>query len=113
MAGNRRTGTTTRPSDNEPVQTAVGIPLPSRIEILIGGTRQSAVRLSRAKRMFGGLRLAPSVRIALERRCGGACESCGLEWRSALYVFRVDTNGGCNVANLFVLCGTCSADRID
>ena len=59
--------------------------------------------------MFGGLRLAPSVRIALERRCGGACESCGLEWRWALYVFRVDQSTSCTTANLIVLCGKCSA----
>ncbi len=59
--------------------------------------------------MFGRLRLAPSVRIALERRCGGACEGCGLEWRWALYVFRVDATAGCTAANLVVLCGRCSA----
>ena len=64
-----------------------------------------------AKRMFGKLRLAPRVRIALERRCGGTCESCGLEWRWALYVFRVDESAGCSTANLVVLCGTCSAGR--
>jgi len=59
--------------------------------------------------MFGGLRLAPSVRIALERRCAGACESCGLEWRWALYIFRVDESTSCTVANLVVRCGNCSA----
>jgi hypothetical protein len=58
--------------------------------------------------MFGRLRLAPSVRIALERRCGGACEGCGLEWRWALYVFRVDASAGCAVSNLVVMCGRCS-----
>ena len=36
-----------------------------------------------------GLRLAPSVRVALERRCAGACEACRLDWRWALYVFKV------------------------
>ncbi len=61
--------------------------------------------------MFGGLRLAPSVRVALECRCAGACESCGLEWPWALYVFRVDDNGRCTVANLIVLCGKCSTGR--
>src|SRR5260370_2055108 len=63
--------------------------------------------------MFGGLRLAPSVRVALDRRCSGACEKCGLEWRWALYVSRVDESGPCTAANLLVLCGTCSssADR--
>jgi len=59
--------------------------------------------------MFGGLRLAPSVRLALERRCSGACERCGVEWRWALYVFRVDEAAPCTVANLVALCGTCSA----
>jgi hypothetical protein len=58
--------------------------------------------------MFGRLRLTPSVRVALERRCAGACESCGLEWRWALYVFRVEQNGACSAANLVVLCGPCS-----
>lgn len=58
--------------------------------------------------MFG-LRLAPGVRSALERRCLGACERCGLEWRWALYVFRVDEATPCTAANLVVLCGSCSA----
>ena len=35
--------------------------------------------------MFGGLPLAPSVRAAVARRCGGACENCGLDWPWALY----------------------------
>jgi hypothetical protein len=61
--------------------------------------------------MFGGLRLAPGVRVTLERRCGGACESCGLEWRWALYVFKTDEAAGCTAANLIVLCGSCSAGR--
>jgi len=61
--------------------------------------------------MFGGLRLAPSVRIALERRSGGACEACGLEWRWALYVFRVDEAARSTAANLVVLCGACSTDH--
>jgi len=61
------------------------------------------------KRMFGRLRIAPGVRVALERRCAGACESCGLEWRWALYIFKVDESGGCATASLIVLCGNCSA----
>ncbi len=61
--------------------------------------------------MFGGLRLSPSVRIALERRCRGACERCGLEWRWALYVFRVDESARCTAANVIVLCGSCSAEN--
>src|SRR2546422_7612353 len=64
-----------------------------------------------AKHMFGGLRLAPSVRIALERRCAGACEECGLEWRWALYVFRLDEGARGTTANLTVLCGRCSTSR--
>ncbi|HYU63975.1 MAG TPA: HNH endonuclease [Verrucomicrobiae bacterium] len=61
--------------------------------------------------MFGAVRLAPGVRAALERRCAGACEACGLEWRWALYVFKVVELGGCRAANLVVLCGACSAGR--
>ncbi len=61
--------------------------------------------------MFGRLRLAPSVRVALERRCASACERCGLEWLWSLYVFRVDESAGSNAANLIVLCGQCSTDR--
>ena len=61
--------------------------------------------------MFGGLRLSPSVRIELERRCRGACERCGLEWRWALYVFRVDESARCTAANVIVLCGSCSAEN--
>lgn len=58
--------------------------------------------------MFGRLRLAPNVPIALERRCGGACEGCGLEWRWALYVFRLDETSACTAANLVALSGNCS-----
>ncbi len=59
--------------------------------------------------MFGGrLRLAPSVRVALERRAAGACERCGLQWRWALYVFKHDEAAPCTAANLVVLCGGCS-----
>jgi len=61
--------------------------------------------------LFGGLRVAPSVRVALERRCAGACEGCRLEWRWALYVFKADESGGCTAANLVVLCGSCSDGR--
>ena len=57
------------------------------------------------------LRLAPSVRVALERRCAGACEGCAIEWRWALYVFKLDEEAACSAANLIVLCGACSADR--
>ncbi len=63
--------------------------------------------------MFGGLPLAPSVRAAVARRCGGACENCGLDWPWALYVFRVDSGGPIRVENLTVLCGACSLERTD
>lgn len=43
------------------------------------------------------------------RRCGGRCESCGLEWPWDLYLFRVDRYGSSAAANLRVLCGPCSA----
>src|SRR5207237_539391 len=82
-------------------------------EILSGITLRSALRCSGAKRMFGTMRLAPSVRIALERRCSGACEACRLEWRWALYVVRLDENTPCTAANLLVLCGRCSAGGDD
>ena len=58
-----------------------------------------------------GLRLAPSVRVALERRCAGACEGCGLEWRWALYVFKVDEAAPGVAANLIVLCSWAPAAR--
>src|SRR5437773_2541746 len=57
--------------------------------------------------MFGGLPLAPSVRAAVARRCGGACENCGLDWPWALYVFRVDEGGAIRAENLTVLCFAC------
>jgi len=65
------------------------------------------------KRMFGGLRLAPSVRLALERRCAGACEACRLDWRWALFVFKIEAARPATADNLIVLCGTCSASRED
>jgi len=57
------------------------------------------------------LRLAPGVRAALDRRCAGRCEGCGLAWPWALYVFRVDDSGRCSTSNLAVLCLGCSAKR--
>src|SRR5258708_30230402 len=63
--------------------------------------------------MFGGLPLAPSVRSSVARRCGGACEKCGLDWPWALYVFRVDQDGPTRAENLTVLCGACSVERTD
>jgi hypothetical protein len=63
--------------------------------------------------MFGGLRLAPSVRVTLERRTGGCCEGCGLDWRWALYVFKREPDRPATAANLTILCGACSAGRED
>ena len=63
------------------------------------------------KRMFARLRLAPSVRIGLDRRCEGRCESCGLDWRWALYVFKLVEGERCTRSNLIVLCGSCSSNR--
>ena len=57
------------------------------------------------------LRLAPSVRTALDRRSRGRCESCGLDWRWALYVFKLVETGGTTRSNLIVLCGACSSNR--
>jgi HNH endonuclease len=51
------------------------------------------------------------VRLAVERRSGGACESCGLEWPWSLYLFRVEEEGPNTAANLVVLCSVCSAGR--
>src|SRR5438046_5432617 len=61
--------------------------------------------------MFGGLPLAPSVRAAVARRCGGASENCGLDWPWALYVFRVDEGGAIRAENLTVLFGAYSLER--
>lgn len=47
------------------------------------------------------------------RRCGGACESCGLEWPWALYLFRVDAAAGGAATNLVALCAACAGDRPD
>lgn len=43
------------------------------------------------------------------RRCGGACESCGLEWPWHLYVFLIEESLPARADNLRVLCGGCSA----
>lgn len=59
------------------------------------------------------LRVGGGARAAVLRRCGGACESCALEWPWALYVFRVDGALGTSAANLVALCMACAADRPD
>jgi HNH endonuclease len=48
------------------------------------------------------------ARAVVMRRSGGACESCGLEWPWALYLFRVDESGSASASNLRALCGACS-----
>jgi len=57
----------------------------------------------------GGLLVGGSARAVVERRCGGACEACGLEWPWHLYLFRVDESGPARAGNLRALCGPCSA----
>ena len=48
------------------------------------------------------------ARAVVLRRCGGACESCGLEWPWHLYLFLVDESMPARADNLRVLCGGCS-----
>jgi HNH endonuclease len=57
------------------------------------------------------LSVSPTVRLAVERRSGGACESCGLEWPWTLYLFRIEEEGPNSAANLVLLCAACSAGR--
>jgi HNH endonuclease len=57
------------------------------------------------------LSASPTVRLAVEQRSGGACESCGLEWPWTLYLFRVEEEGPNTASNLVLLCSTCSAGR--
>lgn len=55
--------------------------------------------------MVGEPRLTPTVRLALERRCAGACETCRLEWRWALFVFKIEADRPATTDNLIVFCG--------
>ena len=57
------------------------------------------------------LSASPSVRLAVQRRSAGACESCRLEWPWTLYLFRIEEGGPNTAANLVVLCSVCSAGR--
>jgi hypothetical protein len=57
------------------------------------------------------LRVTAGARAVVIRRCGGACEACGLEWPWLLYLFRLDESGSAAAANLHVLCGVCSEGR--
>jgi hypothetical protein len=62
--------------------------------------------------MFGlSLRVSASARKAVERRCGDACEVCGLEWPWLLYLFPIDDQAPKTAANLIALCVTCSSGR--
>jgi 5-methylcytosine-specific restriction endonuclease McrA len=57
------------------------------------------------------LSAAPSVRLAVERRSGGACESCGFAWPWALSLFRLEEAGPNTAENLVALCLRCSDGR--
>ncbi|TMD10979.1 MAG: HNH endonuclease [Chloroflexi bacterium] len=57
------------------------------------------------------LRIGGGARAVVLRRCGGACERCGLEWPWALYLFRVDETGPAAAANLVAICAACSDGR--
>jgi HNH endonuclease len=50
------------------------------------------------------------ARAVVLRRCGGACESCGLEWPWHLYLFLIDESVPARADNLRVLCGACSGE---
>jgi len=71
--------------------------------------------LASAERLFTSRRvaLAPGVRATVERRCGGACESCGFAWPWSLELFRVREDGPNTAANLLALCPRCSGERLD
>lgn len=60
---------------------------------------------------FDRLRVGGGARAVVVRRCGGACELCGLEWPWALYLFRLDDSGSTSAANLVALCAACSDGR--
>jgi len=69
-----------------------------------------------AEQAFGAaigarLRLSPGARAALLRRCGGVCESCGLDWPWLIYVMKVDEQAPASAANLVAVCSRCSAGR--
>lgn len=55
------------------------------------------------------LRVSPGARAAVLRRCGGACERCGLQWPWALQLFLVAPDAGPRAVNLVALCLPCSA----
>jgi 5-methylcytosine-specific restriction endonuclease McrA len=57
------------------------------------------------------LAVTAGARAVVMRRCGGACEVCGLEWPWLLYLFLCDPAGRAAAANLEVVCSACSAGR--
>jgi HNH endonuclease len=57
------------------------------------------------------LRVSHGARAAVLRRCGGRCESCGLEWPWEVYVFAVEPAAPARAANLVALCLACSGSR--
>ena len=57
------------------------------------------------------LLVSAGARGVVLRRCGGACEACGLEWPWALYLFLQDAGRRASAANLVALCGACSTER--
>ena len=67
--------------------------------------------LARSNVRSDRLTVGGGARAVALRRCGGACESCGLAWPWDLYLFAVDPAGGAGAANLRVLCARCSADQ--
>lgn len=58
-----------------------------------------------------GLRVTAGARRAVMRRCGGACETCSLEWPWVLYLFPRDPERRPAASNLDVICSSCSAGR--
>lgn len=61
--------------------------------------------------MLTRLRVSGGARAVVQRRCAGACESCGLEWPWILYLFRIDETGSNRAANLCAVCSACSNGR--
>lgn len=60
---------------------------------------------------MASLRVSHGARLAVQRRCAGACERCGLEWPWELYLFAVEEAAPPSAANLVALCLRCSESR--
>lgn len=79
---------------------------------VIGGVAGGALDSAPNVRSVGDrLIVGGGARAAVLRRCHEACESCGLEWPWALYMFLVQADGGRAAANLVALCAACSSGR--